>query len=262
MRNHKNQSIIASLESIRTLPRTGTPGKWSNVASNDIHSDWLIFTLSCTGQKINKNKEFTADVVFHLLAMHRVQMSNFWRLPEPKNPAKACQYIHGGWVFFTALGRSKKLKNEDSTVHAVFYLIVMHRVWMSNQCPIFEDRRSPKTRWRLVNTSTVTGYFLQCSGPVKKIKKWGFYSPCSILSDSNAPGLDVQFLKIAGARKPGEGMSIHLRWPSIFYNALGWSKKLKNEDSTAHAVFYPIVMHRVRMSNFWTLPELKNSAKA
>ena len=126
------ESINASLESIRTLPRTGTPGKWSNVASNDIHSDWLIFTLSCTGQKINKNKEFTADVVFHLLAMHWVQMSNFWRFPEPKNLAKACQYIHGGRVFFTALGQSKKLKNEDSTVHAVFYLIVMHRVWMSN----------------------------------------------------------------------------------------------------------------------------------
>ena len=168
----------------------------------------------------------------------------------------------------------------------------------------------------------VTEYFLQCSGPVKKIEKWGFYSPCSILSNSNAPGPDVQFLniaraqklgkgltkacwyihsdrvfftklwasqkikkygfhspcsvlpnsnapgpdvqflKIAGARKPGEGLSIHPQWPSIFYNALGRSKKLKNEDSTAYAVFYLIVMHRVWMSNFWRTPELKNPVKA
>ena len=79
---------------------------------------------------------------------------------------------------------------------------------------------------------------------------------------ANAPGLDVQFLKNTGAQKPGKGKSIHPWWPSIFYNALGWSKKLENEDSTVHAVFYLIVMHQVRMSNFWRTLEPENLGKA
>jgi len=108
----------------------------------------------------------------------------------------------------------------------------------------------------------VTEYFLRCSGPVNKIKKWGFYSPYSVLPNINAPGPDVQFLKNAGAWKPGKGLSIHSQWPSIFYKALGQSIKLKNKDSTVHAVFYLIVMHWVWMSNFWRTPEPENPVKA
>jgi len=34
-------------------------------------------------------------------------------------------------------------------------------------------------------------------------------TPCSVLSDSNAPGLDVQFLKNTRAQKPSAGLLIH-----------------------------------------------------
>jgi len=147
-------------------------------------------------------EDSTVHAVFYLIVMHWVWMSNFWRSLEPKNPVKACKYIHSDRIFLQHSGLGKKLKNEDSTVHAVFYLIVMHWVRMSNF-------------WRL--------------------------------PEPENPAKACQY--IHGDR--------------VFFTTLWASQKnLKNEDSTAHAVFYLIVMHRVQMSNFWRTPELKNPVKA
>ena len=96
----------------------------------------------------------------------------------------------------------------------------------------------------------VTEYSLQHSGPVKKKQKLRILCPCSVLSDSNAPGLDVQFLKNTRAQKPGEGLLIHPQWPLIFYKALDQSKKLKNAAFTAYVVFYLSAMHQNWISNF------------
>ena len=59
-------------------------------------------------KKKSKNEDSTGHAMFYLIVMHQVWVSNFWRTLEPEWPVKACQYIHGDWVFFTMLWASQE----------------------------------------------------------------------------------------------------------------------------------------------------------
>jgi len=111
-----------------------------------------------------------------------------------------CLLRHPQWpvIFYKALDHSKKLKNADFTAYIVFYLTV----GSGTGYPIFWRRPDLKNWSMLVETSTVTGYFLQGSRPVKNIRKSGVYSPCSILPNSRCQDQIPNFLKKTSPQKP------------------------------------------------------------
>jgi len=126
----------------------------------------------------------------------------------------------------------------------------------------FEGHRSSKTRWRIVGSPTVTGDFLQCSGPVKKSKIKVFRAYVVSYLIVMCRNQMCNFLKDTGAQKPGEGLLVHPQWPVIFYNALDRSKNQINEGFRACVVSYLIVVCWDCISKFWSIPESKNPVKA
>jgi len=61
-------------------------------------------------------------------------------------------------------GPVKKVKNVKLRVYAASCSILMFRDWM---CKFFAEYQSSQTWWRLGDTPTLAGYFLQGPGPVK-----------------------------------------------------------------------------------------------
>ena len=111
-----------------------------------------------------KNVDFTAYIVYYLIVRSETGYSLVRNTGAQKTGE--CLLRHPQWpvIFYKALDQPKKLKNVDFTAYIVYYLIVSSETG----CPIFWGRPDLKNRWMLVETSTVTGHFLQGSGLVKK----------------------------------------------------------------------------------------------
>ena len=124
-------------------------GKW----------EWLITSHSpCSMPKFQANY-----VVFYLLAMHWEQRSNFWKSTSAQKP---CWCIHNDGSFFTRLWASQNFLKKCNMYSWCSVPPTNNAPGPDVQC--FGEYQCSKTWWRLVNTSTVTGWFSHCPALVKK----------------------------------------------------------------------------------------------